>query len=83
MALCYSRTRKFDEAHKYLDRVEKINADFTGLHLTRGGLFLKQKKIIRRLNLLDLPRNLEANKLQIYLSKLIKDVLLTRPTNNT
>lgn len=44
MALCYFRTKKYHKAHDYLDIVEKLNPKFSGLHLTRGGLFLKQKK---------------------------------------
>jgi Tfp pilus assembly protein PilF len=28
-----------------LNRVEKINSNFSGLHLTRGGIYLKLKQI--------------------------------------
>lgn len=45
MALSYLRKKKYDLTLKYLDRVEKLNQDFSGLHLTRGGVYLKQNKL--------------------------------------
>ncbi len=45
MALCYLRKKKYKLALEFLNRVEKINSNFSGLHLTRGGIYLKLKQI--------------------------------------
>ncbi len=58
MALCYLRARKHDLALYYLDRVEKINPDFSGLHLTRGGIYLKQGKMDKAIKSLEKATNL-------------------------
>jgi tetratricopeptide (TPR) repeat protein len=44
MALCYVRRRAYKKALSYLDIVEKLNSDFTGLHLTRAGVYLKLRQ---------------------------------------
>lgn len=72
MALCYVRNRNYTKAHKYLDIVETLNAEFSGLHLTRGGIYLKQKKQAEAIHSLKQAALLGSTQASNLLEKLSK-----------